>query len=282
MVEEVAERRREKTILVVDDEPNVLLFISKTLRPLGYDTLTCSNGIEALKILGRCMEKISLVLLDLKMQGMAGLEVLKTIRKIQPDLPVIVLTALIHKRTECEELGVAAFISKPYSLEILHLSIQSAILRGNVENKVFVLDPENEICAKVLIVDDELEICELLGRTLAEDVHDAHFEVAWVTRGDEALRISTEFKPDIGIVDIRLPHMWGDEVVRRFKAGDGYCPKDFIIYTSIADPREVERAKQLGHRFLTKPTQIDNLVEVLKGICIQHNLVRKRGGHSKA
>ena len=264
------------TILIVDDEPNVLWFISKICQPMGYVTLTAGSGMEGLKVIQECGEKIDLVLLDLKMPGMGGIEVLKSIRKHQPDMPVIVLTALHDKKEECEKLGIAAFMKKPYSLEDLYQRIEN-IIESKIYDKNGVTIPSGyEPSAKILVVDDEIQVCETLSVSLAEDVPDAYFEVKWAKSGDEALRASLEFEPDIAIVDIKMPHMWGDELVKRFKAQEGHCPKDFVIYTSVTDPQEVERAKKLGHKFLSKPTDLEALVEVLKKICVRHNLLRKK------
>ena len=261
----------------MDDEPNVLWFISKVCQPQGYETLTAGSGMEALKYIQECGNKIDAVLLDLKMPGMGGIEVLRSIRKHQPDLPVIILTALHDKKDECEKLGIEAFVKKPYSLEDLYQRIEAVIERKTFDKNGAEIDPSDEVYAKVLIVDDENEVCELLGAALSEDVHpDAHFEVKWALTGDEALRTSLTFEPDIGIIDIKMPHMWGDELVKRFKAGEGHSPKDFVIYTSVTDPKEIERAKKLGHKFLAKPTNVDVLVEVLKKICVRHKLVRKK------
>ncbi|MEI6425332.1 MAG: response regulator, partial [Lentisphaerota bacterium] len=103
-----------------------------------------------------------------------------------------------------------------------------------------------------------------------------HFEVKWALSGDEALRISREFEPDIGIIDIKMPHMWGDELIERFKRGEGYSPKDFVIYTSVSNESESDRAKKLGYKMLSKPTQIETVVEILKKICVRHKLLRKK------
>lgn len=267
---------KKGTVLIVDDEPNVLWFISKVCHPMGYETLTAGSGMEALKVVEECGEKIDLVLLDLRMPGMGGIEVLKSIRKHLPDLPVIVLTAVHDKREECEKLGIEAFVKKPYSLEELYQKIESVIERRNFDKEAAPLDPEYVPNAKILIVDDEQEVCELLANSLAEDVPEASFEVKWALSGDEALRLSLDFEPDIGIIDIKMPHMWGDELVRRFKAGEGHCPKDFVIYTAVSDPHEMSRAKKLNHKYLAKPTDLDALVEVLRKICLRHNLLRHR------
>jgi CheY-like chemotaxis protein len=264
------------TILIVDDEPDVLWFISKTSQPLGYDTLTAGSGMEALKIIEECGERIDLVILDLHMPGMGGVEVLKSIRKRHPNLAVIVLTAYADEQEECEKLGIEAYFRKPYSLKELYSRIEAVIDRKAEEKGGVEIESGYEPCAKILIADDEKEVCELLAAALTEDVGDAHFEVKWALSGDEALRLSREFEPDIGIIDIKMPHMWGDELIGRFKAGEGHSPKDFVIYTSVADPGQVDRAKKLGYKFFSKPTDLETLVEVLKKICVRHKLLRKK------
>src|SRR3989338_6266929 len=117
------DKQDQRTILIVDDEPDVVFFISKICQPQGYHTLTASSGLEALKYVQELPGRIDLVLLDLRMPGMGGVEVLKSIRQHQPDLSVIVLTALTDKRKQCEALGVEAYVTKPYSLEELYREI---------------------------------------------------------------------------------------------------------------------------------------------------------------
>lgn len=264
------------TILVVDDEEDMLWFTSTMYRPLGYETLTAASGLEALKIVEERGEKIDLVILDLKMPGMGGIEVLKSIRKHHPALPVIILTALRDKKEECEALGIWAFMTKPYSLKDLNAKIEAVIERKRDEKTPVEIESGYEPCARILIVDDEQEVCEILGASLADDVADCDFEVRWVLSGDEALRVSREFEPDIAIIDIKMPHMWGDELIERMRSGEGHAPKDFVIYTSVADPAQVERAMKLGYKFFSKPTQLEVLVEVLKKICVKHRLLRKK------
>ena len=104
-------------------------------------------------------------------------------------------------------------------------------------------------------------------------MEDAYYHVKWAKSGAEALELSLEFQPDIAIVDIKMPKMWGDELVERFKAGEGYCARDFVIYTSITNPDEAHRAKGLGYKYLSKPTNIEVLFEALKKICVKHNLL---------
>src|SRR3989338_9478964 len=247
------DQSKKGTILIVDDEPDVVFFISKVCQPQGYYTLTAGSGIEALKYIEELGEKIDVVLLDLRMPGMGGIEVLKSIRKRHQKLPVIVLTALADKKEECEKLDIEAFITKPYSLEELYKHITTVVGR-KAEGKISAEIPAGFIpSAKVLIVDDEKEVCEILSEYLSKDITDSRYEVRYCLSGDEALRIANEFEPDIAIVDIKMPHMWGDELIDKFKRGDAFCPKDFIIFTGADVPEQQRKAKKAGHKYLVKP-----------------------------
>jgi CheY-like chemotaxis protein len=77
-------------ILVVDDESYIRDLVRETLRARHYESATAANGVEALDILRR--EKFDIVVTDVVMPGMAGLELVKQIRKVHPHIRVIVLT----------------------------------------------------------------------------------------------------------------------------------------------------------------------------------------------
>jgi len=265
---------RAGCILIVDDEENVRWFIASACEPFGYEILTASSGYEALKVIQEHQLKLDLVILDLNMPGMGGVEVLKSIRKFQPELPVIVLTAMHEKEAECQALYISGFIKKPYKLEALFRKITSIIERQAFEKGTISIPPDMVPAAKILIVDDEPEVCEILGTALQEDVLNVDFKVAWVTSSEKAIPFSLEFEPDLAIVDIKMPHMWGDDLIKCFERGEGHSPKDFIIYSSISDPSQVTRARSLGYKFLPKPTDLDTVVDVLKKLCIRHQLLR--------
>lgn len=263
------------TILIVDDEPDVVFFISKVCQPQGYHTLTAGSGHEALKLIRELNGKIDLILLDLRMPGMGGLEVLRTLRKDFGDLPVIILTALAGKKKECEALGIEAFMTKPYSLEELYQRITTIILQKKVREEALRVPSGFIPSAKIMIVDDEKEICETLAEWLKEDSA-ADFKACFTTRGDEVLKIASEFKPDIVILDVKLQHHSGDELIDTFKTARAFCPKDFMIFSgSDIPPDQKEKLKKEGYLLLSKLAGIETLVENLKRVCVRHKLLKK-------
>lgn len=261
-------------VLVIDDEPNVRWFVARILYPRGYDILTAANGMEGLKKI-QTEKKIDLLVMDPSMPEMGGLEVLKAARKTNPALPIIVVSADASKKDECLLLGVEAFIQKPYSLEEFCRALELIVDLQEFEKFHMPLDPDTIPSARILIVDDEQQVCEVLSELLYEDAQGMDFKVRWATSGEEALRLSKDFEPDIAIVDIKMPGMWGDELIRRFKAGEGSCPRDFLIYTSVTDPRQIERARKLGHKLIAKPTDLDVLRDILIKMCAQHHLLKR-------
>lgn len=106
---------KEKPVLIVDDEKNIRMTLSQALEPLGLKTDTAVNGEEALAKLKE--KRFGLILLDLRMPGMDGMEVLRQISEVHPDIRVIIITAhgTIESAVEAMKLGAVDFIQKPFA-----------------------------------------------------------------------------------------------------------------------------------------------------------------------
>ena len=115
------------TILVVDDEPSILKSLSGVLTDEGFDVLTASNGYEALKVIDTSSP--DLVLLDIWMQGIDGIETLKEIKKDNPHTQVIMITGhgTIETAVQATKLGAFDFIEKPLSIDKVIVSINNAL-----------------------------------------------------------------------------------------------------------------------------------------------------------
>ncbi len=115
-----------KTVLVVDDEEGVRATLSALLDRDGHRVRLACDGREALQVLTK--EAFDLVLLDLKMPGMDGIETLREIRQQHADLPVVMLTAYASADSTLEamRLGVFEFLTKPWHKEELRQLVQRA------------------------------------------------------------------------------------------------------------------------------------------------------------
>lgn len=111
-------------ILVVDDEHEICDFVGNFLKERGYQVFTALNGDEALSIIKK--ERPELVLLDIKMQGMDGIAVLKHIKSFDKSITVIMVTALDDqdRMNEASRLGASDYITKPLELDHLEKSVE--------------------------------------------------------------------------------------------------------------------------------------------------------------
>jgi DNA-binding response OmpR family regulator len=115
------------TILIVEDEERISSFIQKGLRSSGFATTVAADGDEALATLRR--EAFDLVILDLGLPGVDGLEVLRTFRERDAKTPVLILTARegVEHTVEGFELGADDYVTKPFSFEELLARIRARL-----------------------------------------------------------------------------------------------------------------------------------------------------------
>ncbi|MDH3880618.1 MAG: sigma-54 dependent transcriptional regulator, partial [Desulfobacteraceae bacterium] len=125
------------TILIVDDEPSILQSLSGLLSDEGFEVTTAANGYEALKIVDT--ESPDLVLLDIWMPGIDGIETLKEIKKDNPHIQVIIISGhgTIETAVKATKLGAFDLIEKPLSIDKVIVAINNALnfRRLEEENK---------------------------------------------------------------------------------------------------------------------------------------------------
>ncbi len=116
-------------VLVVDDEESVRLLLQRLLQAAGYEAVTAANGKEALAVIAD--GDIDVVLLDVKMPGLSGLDVLGKINTDWPDLCAIMATAVSNVETgvEAMKLGAYDYITKPFNQDEVLLKIRQAVIR---------------------------------------------------------------------------------------------------------------------------------------------------------
>jgi len=112
------------TLLITDDREEIRLLLQEVLETAGHTALTAAGGQETLEILKK--KEVDLVLLDMKMSGMDGLETLKAAKKSWPFLKIIMMTACedINTLKETARFGASGYICKPFDLEDLRDVVQ--------------------------------------------------------------------------------------------------------------------------------------------------------------
>ena len=126
-------------VLLVDDEDTIRLFLEKTLRDEGYEALTAATGEEALEMTRS--ELPDLILLDLKLPDINGIEVLQRVKEEVPEVSVIMLTAFgdIETAVSAIKKGAFDFVSKPVNLEQLLLAVEKGLESQKLNRELFQL-----------------------------------------------------------------------------------------------------------------------------------------------
>jgi DNA-binding NtrC family response regulator len=140
-------------ILVVDDDPDILVLLQHRLEQLGYAVRTASHGREALDKLAS--EQPALILLDLRLPRLSGLDVLQQIKQAAPDVTVIVMTAYasVEKAVEAMKAGACDFLTKPLTPGHLELVVQKAFERQALERAQHLLQEDLDGKAQPIIGD---------------------------------------------------------------------------------------------------------------------------------
>lgn len=123
-------------LLLVDDEASIRNLLRMTLEMDGYEVLEATDGPEAISVFEK--EAPELALLDVKLPGMSGMEVLERIRRINPDAEVIMITGHgdMDMAIECLRREASNFLTKPVSEELLSLSLKRSVERLNLKKKL--------------------------------------------------------------------------------------------------------------------------------------------------
>lgn len=127
-----APRGRGQHILVVDDETALAAMIQRYLQRLEYQVITCNHPAEAIRRFGENPGQFQLVITDLTMPGMNGLELASQLRALRAEIPVILVSG-IGVTVEAEQLhaaGICERLDKPVSLEVLAKLVERVLARA--------------------------------------------------------------------------------------------------------------------------------------------------------
>ena len=123
-------------ILIIEDEEQLCRSMAEGLRMDGYETDTCFDGEEGLEL---CMtENYDLILLDLNLPGIDGLEILRQFRTFNTNTPVLILSARVQIQDKVEglDLGANDYLTKPFHFEELEARIRSLTRRKFIQEDV--------------------------------------------------------------------------------------------------------------------------------------------------
>jgi len=163
-------------IMVVDDDQDLRESIAEVLRGAGFGVTVAPGGAAALEFLDR--QQVDLVLLDLVMPGMGGLEVMRHFREKMPRLPVIMLTAFatVENAVEAMRQGAQDYVTKPFRVDTLLASVRRTLEEASFESCRATMDMDtlmgslaNPIRRQMLAAVEQagslrfMDICRQLG-----------------------------------------------------------------------------------------------------------------------
>ena len=235
-----------KNILIVEDEKIVRESLRTWLVELGCQVEVTSDGDEALKQISA--KEFDLVILDLRLPGKDGLQVLKEARLIKPHLNGIIITAYPAEATMAEamEIGAVDFLSKPINLPKLEKLIQEKTELVKLKAK------------PILIVDDEASMRE----SLRDWFLDLGYQAETSCDGEEALKLIDEKNYGLLILDLKLPGQDGIEVLKKARMRHPDLRAIIITaYPSVDTAREA--IKQGAIDYLPKPFVLSELEKLV-------------------
>lgn len=193
---------RQKTILVVEDDPKTSELLCVFLNTSGYQTITAFDGEEALHK-ARAMKPFAITL-DVMLPKKDGWEVLKELKMDAEvkDIPVLVISVVNNKDIGFG-LGATDYLCKPVS--------RSDLLSKLATYRLF--PPANTSRSKVLIIDDDPKSVELLSTFLASE----GYEILKAYGGKEGIDKTFLWKPDLIFLDLMMPEVSGFDVVEKLK-----------------------------------------------------------------
>jgi len=158
----------QKKALVVDDTKNIRLLLAKCLELEGWEVSSAQNGKECLDLINN--EKFELIILDIKLPEISGTEVLRRIRGVGIQTPVIIITAYptIKNAVDCTRLGVVSYLQKPFTAERLRTVLRDLDVPGEKNERSEI----EEKVEQALHDNDPERAKSVLGPALAENPND--------------------------------------------------------------------------------------------------------------
>jgi len=271
-----------RTVMVVDDEAEVRESISEYLRTEGFEVVEAANGLEALVQVKRI--RPAAVILDLMMPRLGGLDALKRIRAFDAGITVVVVTGTRDEELQRQalSLGAGAFLTKPFAMDALLAAVDGSKAppagsrRAEAAVSASPIVPGRSPAAtgkRILIVDDEPEICAILEEFLTEN----GYRTRSASDGAMAVRAVVGETPDIVLLDLNMPRLGGIEALTAIRA---IAPGVKVIMISgQADVDLARRSLAYGaFDYITKPFDMGYLARSVETALLVNSLDTEPGG----
>lgn len=235
-------------VLIIEDDKTANEQLAKVVKKEGFEVIAAMNGKEGLKRFTE--EKPDIVITDLKMPEMDGMEVMHTIKSSSPEMPLIVITAFGETDTVISAIreGALDYLKKPLDIDQLSIAL------GRAKEKVSELKKTIPY-PTLLLAEDEKATRERLARILENE----GWEVFQASNGEEAIELFQRHKIDVVLLDIKMPKKDGLQTLHEMRN----LTDDFeaVILTGYGDESNAIQALRDGAiNFLRKPIDLDQMI----------------------
>ncbi len=239
-------------VLIMEDDESAKNLLARVVKKEGFIVLTAENGRIGMEIFQK--EAPQIVISDLKMPEMSGLEVLKNIKKVSPQTQFILMTAFGEVDTAIEALreGALDYIKKPIDLDVLALAL------GRAKEKITINKALN-FTPNILLAEDDEAARESLVKYLRKE----NWNIISANDGQESLNLFQQEKIDIVLTDIKMPNLDGLSALHEMRklTDDFEC----VIMSGFGDEASAIKAMHEGAmNFLKKPIDLENLTVLLE------------------
>lgn len=250
---------KKVSILIVDDDLGMTETLSDILDDMDYDVAVAGDGYRAIEMIGAMAYDI--VLMDIKMPGINGVETFKEVKRISPSTKVIMMTAYSVEDLikEALEGGAYGIIYKPLDID-----------------KVMDFIEKAEKGALILVVDDDPATCE----TLKDVMEEKSYNVGVAYSGKEAVRFAKENDVGIVFIDAKMPVLNGLETYLAIKEVNPRVTAVMMTgYRQEAAELVEEAVRASAYTCLYKPMNMDTVIALVEEISRQRlsGTVRKPG-----
>jgi two-component system, NtrC family, response regulator HydG len=238
-------------ILLVDDNEDFLDSTKDVLEEEDYDVVTASSGEEAVRRIGE--QSFDVVVMDIKMPGISGVESLVEMRKISPSIKVIMCTAYIIDSLIRQALAEGAYtvLNKPFKIQLLLHTIENC-RQEHARGVILLADHDREFSAELV------SILRGQGHTVLP-AYD----------GDHAVEIGERHPFDILVAEMTLPGIRGLELHRRLRANRPSMRATVLLGGNQELSSTFQRTLKSEHGVITfpKPLDVTRLLDLLATIC---------------
>jgi YesN/AraC family two-component response regulator len=273
----------EYKMLVVDDEEAVTSTLNTIFLDKGYKVQIANSGNKAKDIIDEA--PLDLILLDIEMPGLSGLEVLKYVKSKYPDTKVIIVTAYDEYEKQAKKLNCDAFITKPFALGKLASTIEALLYKKDYQEvkerslgATFYSASKGNPLADILLIEPIEQIAKSVSDFLMNHQKSGGYYRVYPVEGkDKALIVQETLYTSIAMVDLRTTYNPAELIESLVKAE--HPPKDFIFYFKQDVPKGQDKLKKVkakqwnGNPFDEK--SLKGLAEIIKSAALEHGLIKE-------